>query len=100
MRLNVSLQENGSTFTNVSFQENDDTFPNVMRDVQVESEIPIGYYAPLHSPAFTGIPTAPTAPAGTISSQIATTEFVREEIVSSQMGYGNIVLLNVSEVTS
>lgn len=85
---------------NVSFKENDDSFTNVMRDVQVMGEQPSGDYAPLDSPAFTGIPTAPTAPKGTISNQIATTEFVREEIVSSQMGYGNIVLLNVSEVTS
>ena len=82
---------------NVSFKENDDTFPNVMRDVQAAAG---RGYAPLDSPAFTGIPTAPTAPTGTISNQIATTEFVREEIVSSQMGYGNIVTLSVSEVTS
>ena len=85
---------------NVSFKENDDTFPNVMRDVQMMGVQPSGDYAPLDSPAFTGIPTAPTAPTGTISNQIATTEFVREEIVSSQMGYGNIVTLSVSEVTS
>lgn len=84
---------------NVSFRENDDTFPNVMRDVQMSSGQG-GGYAPLDSPAFTGVPTAPTAPSGTISNQIATTEFVREEIVSSQMGYGNIVTLSVSEVTS
>jgi hypothetical protein len=42
-----------------------------------------GYYAtnisllaPLLSPAFTGIPTAPTAPAGTSTTQLATTAFV------------------------
>ena len=34
-------------------------------------------YAPKNSPAFTGTPTAPTAPAGTNSTQIATTEFVQ-----------------------
>jgi hypothetical protein len=33
-------------------------------------------YAPLNSPAFTGIPTAPTATAGTNTTQIATTQFV------------------------
>jgi hypothetical protein len=32
--------------------------------------------APLNSPAFTGIPTAPTAAFGTNTTQIATTEFV------------------------
>lgn len=32
--------------------------------------------APINSPALTGVPTAPTAPAGTATTQIATTEFV------------------------
>ena len=35
--------------------------------------------APKNSPNLTGIPTAPTAPTGTNSNQIATTEFVRRE---------------------
>jgi hypothetical protein len=35
-----------------------------------------GTYAPLASPAFTGVPTAPTAPANTNTTQIATTAFV------------------------
>lgn len=39
-------------------------------------------YAPLASPAFTGTPTAPTAPAGTNSAQIATTAFVRAAIAA------------------
>lgn len=34
--------------------------------------------APLSSPAFTGTPTAPTAPAGSSSTQIATTAFVKQ----------------------
>ena len=37
---------------------------------------------PLESPAFTGIPTAPTASAGTSSGQLATTAFVENEILS------------------
>ena len=36
--------------------------------------------APLDSPAFTGTPTAPTAETGTNTTQIATTEFVNNEI--------------------
>lgn len=39
--------------------------------------------APLNSPAFTGVPTAPTATAGTNSLQIATTEFVEKAITDS-----------------
>lgn len=36
-------------------------------------------FAPLASPSLTGIPTAPTAPAGTNTTQIATTAFVEAE---------------------
>ena len=36
--------------------------------------------APLNSPAMTGTPTAPTASAGTDTTQIATTEFVQDAI--------------------
>jgi hypothetical protein len=39
-------------------------------------------YAPLNSPALTGTPIAPTAPTGTNSNQIASTEFVRNEIAN------------------
>lgn len=37
--------------------------------------------APIDSPAFTGVPTAPTAAAGTDTTQIATTAFVQAAIV-------------------
>jgi hypothetical protein len=36
--------------------------------------------APIHSPEFTGVPRAPTPPAGDHSTRIATTEFVRSAI--------------------
>ena len=39
--------------------------------------------APLSSPAFTGIPTAPTATAGTNTTQIATTAFVQAAITNN-----------------
>jgi hypothetical protein len=40
----------------------------------------LSLYAPLSSPALTGVPTAPTATAATNTTQIATTAFVRTEI--------------------
>ena len=40
-------------------------------------------YAPKASPAFTGIPTAPTAAAGTNNTQIATTAFVKTAIAAT-----------------
>lgn len=100
MRLNVSLQENGSTFPNVSFQENGDTFPNVMRDVQVIHGQPSGDYAPIDSPAFTGTPTAPTPELNAVNNQLANTEFVALAIALAHSGYGNIVTFSVTEVTS
>ena len=39
-----------------------------------------GVYAPLNSPSFSGVPLTPTASAGTNSTQIASTAFVRTEI--------------------
>lgn len=39
-------------------------------------------FAPLASPAFTGTPTAPTATSGDSSTQIATTAFVADAVVS------------------
>ena len=45
--------------------------------------------APLASPAFTGIPTAPTAPNGTNTNQIATTAFVQNAL--SAGGYGDML---------
>ena len=43
--------------------------------------------APLASPALTGTPTAPTAAAGTSSTQIATTAFVSNAIASEAVGH-------------
>jgi len=39
--------------------------------------------APINSPAFTGVPTAPTATVGTSTTQLATTEFVEKAITDS-----------------
>jgi|SRR5215475_6924856 len=43
-------------------------------------------FAPIWSPHFRGIPTAPTAPTGTNTGQIATTAFVQNEIASGIAG--------------
>lgn len=48
--------------------------------------IAIGDLAPLDSPDFTGIPTAPTAAPGTSSNQIATTAFVDGELSDAVQG--------------
>lgn len=61
--------------------------------------------APLLSPNMTGTPTAPTAAAGTSSSQIATTAFVENAIVglpgvSSFNGRQGAITLTTADVTS
>lgn len=45
------------------------------------------------SPALAGVPTAPTAPAGTSTTQLATTAFVEMEISQSQ--YNTQVVLSM-----
>ena len=54
-------------------------------------------YAKLNSPAFTGVPTAPTAPVGTNNTQLATTAFVQSAVSSSGGGGGGSTPPNASE---
>ena len=55
--------------------------------------------APLASPAFTGTPTAPTAAAGTNSTQLATTAFVKAAVDSAVSGaykpQGSVTFANI-----
>lgn len=51
--------------------------------------------APLASPTFTGIPAAPTAAAGTSTTQLATTAFVDAEI-SADVGVANSALVKTA----
>lgn len=59
--------------------------------------------APLAAPAFTGIPTAPTAASGTNTTQIATTAFVTSAIssgsVTSVAGRGGAVVLAQADIS-
>lgn len=56
-------------------------------------------YAPKASPAFTGIPTAPTAAAGTNNAQIATTAFVKTAI-AALVGSAPATLDTLSEIAN
>ena len=47
-------------------------------------------YAPLNSPAFTGDPTAPTAPLGDNDTSLATTAFVQQELLSGTANAKNL----------
>jgi hypothetical protein len=78
----------------------DDIFFGTLAEPRVSSAI-----ARLASPALTGTPTAPTATAGTNTTQIATTAFVASAITANPTGYvvgpasataGDIALFNSS----
>jgi hypothetical protein len=62
-------------------------------------------YAPLDSPNFTGNPTAPTAPPGASTGQIATTAFVMAAIAASVAGVASFntrtghVVLTAADIT-
>lgn len=55
-------------------------------------------YALLDSPALSGTPTAPTAPVGTNSTQLANTAFVRTAIVNATGTLGTMASQNASSV--
>ena len=48
--------------------------------VQIGSTTDLSLYAPLASPALSGVPTAPTASVGTSTTQLATTNFVQSAV--------------------
>lgn len=70
------------------------------------TNIDLGDYAPINSPAFSGQPTAPTPPAAADDGRIATTAFVHNAVVASTTGVSSFntrtgaVVLNTADITS
>lgn len=58
------------------------TYTKTETDIRIQTAVGSGGSVSLDSPAFTGIPTAPTALSGTSSTQIATTAFVTAAVGS------------------
>lgn len=56
--------------------------------------------APLASPAFTGTPTAPTAAAGTNTTQVATTAFVKNAVDSNMAAPATVDLAGLIELAT
>ena len=77
----IALSYDGpsNTFT-ISIDDHTHTTQQITNFVSGVNSLVSGIYAPLESPALTGVPTAPTAPSGTATDQIATTLFVYNEI--------------------
>jgi hypothetical protein len=71
----------------------------------IDQELTSAQFAPLNSPNFIGIPTAPTAAAGSQSGQLATTAFVHNAVVASTTGVASFntrtgaVTLTLADVT-
>lgn len=59
----------------------------LLDDVDATTALATLCAAPLNSPAFTGVPTAPTAAAGTATTQIATTAFVANTVGIGQVAF-------------
>jgi len=80
--LNGSLTVNGSTIFNGDVTAITQAPTDNSNKIATTQFVAQYGFAKLDSPQFTGIPLAPTPPMGTLNTQIATTEFVRTEIVS------------------
>jgi len=80
--LNGSLTVNGSTTFNGDVTAITQAPTDNSNKIATTQFVAQYGFAKLDSPHFTGVPLAPTPPMGTLNTQIATTEFVRTEIVS------------------
>lgn len=78
----------GSANITISATVADDSHNHVISNID-NLQTTLDSKAPLTSPAFTGTPTAPTAPNGTNTNQIATTAFVQNAL--STGGYGDML---------
>jgi hypothetical protein len=83
-----SASFDGSADISISATVADDSHNHVISNID-NLQTTLDSKAPLASPAFTGTPTAPTAPNGTNTDQIATTKFVQNTL--SAGGYGDML---------
>lgn len=75
------VQSNGAVNNDILYRDTTAT-PNLWKPASIPTIL--GYTpADINSPAFTGTPTAPTAPSGTNTTQIATTAFVQTAVEQS-----------------
>lgn len=73
---------------------NVDNTSDANKPISIATQNALNDKAPITSPSFLGIPTAPTADSGTNTAQIATTEFVQKAIVSTSQGIQIKVQIN------
>jgi hypothetical protein len=61
---------------------NADNTSDANKPISIATQTALDLKSPLASPAFTGVPTAPTAAAATDTTQVATTAYVRAEVAA------------------
>ncbi len=91
-----SVSFNGSANATITATVVDDSHNHVISNVD-NLQTALNAKAPLASPALTGTPKAPTATAGTNTTQIATTAFVTSAVSSAG---GNVTYLSATAPTS
>lgn len=81
-----------------------DLYDQIQTDIN--QIVDLSAYAKLASPAFSGVPTAPTANPGTTTGQLATTAFVQNAVAASTAGVSSFntrtgaVVLTLADVTA
>jgi hypothetical protein len=86
----------------------DDSMMDMKQDIIAAIGPPpnLSLYAPLASPSFTGVPTAPTATVGSSTGQLATTAFVAAAVTASTTGVASFntrtgaVVLTTADITN
>lgn len=90
----MTVNDSTATAAGVS----DEQYFYTANGVRTQGALDLDSYAPLASPAFTGTPTAPTASAGTNTTQIATTAFVTTAV--SNAVASEIVKVSIASFSS
>lgn len=88
----ILVSSSGTVWTVQAFTHNHDSDYADIVHTHPQSDVTglvgdLAAKAPLASPAFTGTPTAPTASAGTDTTQIATTAFVQDALTTAASGF-------------
>ena len=77
---NIQLRVSGVSDTEIGYLDGVTSSIQTQLDLNLASSIASTTYAPIASPTLTGTPAAPTATAGTNTTQIATTAFVKKSV--------------------
>lgn len=78
---------------------NVDNTTDANKPISTATQTALNAKAPLSSPTFTGTPKAPTAPKGTNTTQLASTEFVQTAVADVAASLGTKIIVSASQPT-